>query len=134
VVLRAGRDFGPGPILAVAIPADVASLPGEPHRDDCSPPVGHARPGVCLAADTPDRGAVGGCFTIEDVEDADAWIEIDKRGVLGIAPDGPKRVVFDTGQPNGPESLTVTDNAFGSFKLYLHPAKTPYEAETRLEP
>ena len=134
VVLRARHDFGPGPILGVAIPADVAPPPGEPNRDDCSPPRGYARPGVCLAADTPDRRAVGACFSIEDVEAADAWLQIDKRGVLGIAPDGPKRVVFDAGQPNGPEALTVADNAFGAYRLYLYPAKGPYDADSRFEP
>ena len=131
VVLRAADDHGPGPIVGVAIAADVAPPPGEPNRDDCSPPRGQARPGVCLAADAPGRDKVGGCFELEAVEDADAWIEIDTRGVLGIAPDGPTRVIFDTGQPNGPESLTVADNAYGGWRLYLHPARTPYEAETR---
>ena len=133
VILRAANDHGPGPIVGVAIAADVAPPPSEPNRDDCSPPRGHARPGVCLAADAPGRGKVGGCFELEAVEDADAWIEIGTRGVLGVAPDGPTRVIFDTGQPNGPDSLTVADNVFGGSRLYLYPARTPYAAETRFE-
>jgi hypothetical protein len=50
------------------------------------------------------------CYSIDEIERADAWFGGGGSTVFGLAPDGVERVLFDT--PAGPRSLTVSGNVF----------------------
>jgi hypothetical protein len=98
-------------IAADAIP----SLEGD--HDFCAPPPEPIEPGICVAAFDPNQrsGPLGTkgeakCFSIDEIENADAWFWVTRRTVFGLAPDGVDRVTFDT--PAGTKSLNVSGNVF----------------------
>jgi hypothetical protein len=108
--------------------ADVATA--QPDRDWCAPPPGPIEPGICLGAGSPSRQfANGKCFTIDEIEDAHAWIGLTPQTVIGLAPDGADRVTFDT--PAGTQSLNISGNVFAGE---IRSADNPYDTDTRFAP
>ena len=139
VTLRAPLNTG-ARLRVVLIAADAVSS-GHPVTDPCAPPQYPTEPSICAVAFAPNnehemtvfgnRPVMGvGCFTIDEIEDANAWVGVTRRIVIGLAPDGVDRVSFDTAA--GTQSLNISSNVFaGEIRsARLH----PYGTDTRFAP
>jgi hypothetical protein len=95
-------------LRVVVIAADVTTA--QPNRDWCAPPPGPIEPGICVAAFASKREFGRRCFSIDQIEDAEAWFGVTRQTVVGVAPDGVDRVTFDT--PAGTQLLNISGNVF----------------------
>ena len=115
-------------LTAVAIAADIVPFSLDP---SCPPPSGPTQPGVCVYAFASKREDVIAtrCFSADEIESAEAWVELSPGKVIGLAPDGAERVIFDFG--DGTRSIEVSGNAFGGR---LDESLPPNAPQARFEP
>ena len=144
VTLRPRLDTGTR-LRVVMLAADVTTAP---NHDFCAPPPDPTEPGLCVAVDAPGgaNSAVlspqqGGryreamCFTVDDIEDADAWFGLTPKTVFGLAPDGFDRVTFDT--PAGTKTLSISQNVFAGEVRQHSPgrsSRSPDDTHVRFAP
>jgi hypothetical protein len=127
--LTLGRRLDTGArFRLVMIAADITTAQGDLGRFRCSPPPDPTVPGLCVAAfGLGDAGRW--CFSIEEIENADAWFDLTRQTVVGLAPDGVDRVTFDT--PAGTQSLNISSNVFAGEVRSAH---IPSDTNTRFAP
>jgi hypothetical protein len=143
VTLRPRLDTGTR-LRVVMIAADVTTAP---NHDFCAPPPDPTEPGLCVAVDAPGANSAvlspqqGGrygeamCFTVDDIEDADAWFGLTSKTVFGLAPDGVDRVTFDT--PAGTKTLSISENVFAGEVRQHSPgrsSRSPADTHVRFAP
>jgi hypothetical protein len=98
-------------LRAFAIAAEIMPFSAMgPDYDMCAPPPGPTELGVCLYATVPEREIrAARCFTVPEIAAGDAWMELTRRMVVGVAPDAVRSVVFGSGRT---DALPITRNAF----------------------
>jgi hypothetical protein len=127
LTLRPRLDTGARLRVIRIAAADVTNP--QPDRDWCAPPPGPIMPGICVAATASKREHGGRCFSIDEIENAEAWFEVTRQTVVGLAPDGVDRVAFDT--PEGTQSLNIGENVFAGE---IRSADNPVDTDTRFTP
>ena len=141
VTLRAPLETG-ARLRVVMIAADAISSTRW-RGDYCAPPQPPTEPSICVAAFAPNNEhemtvsgnrpvMSAGCFTIDEIEDANAWLGVTRRIVFGLAPDGVDRVTFDTAA--GTQSLNISSNVFAGEIRSYRSAQHPYDTDARFAP
>ena len=125
LTLRPRLDTG-ARLRVIVVAADITFA--QPDRDFCAPPPGPIVPGICVAAIASKREHGHKCFSIDEIEDAEAWFEVTRQTVVGLAPDGVDRVTFDT--PAGTKSLNISGNVFAGEI----PSSVTGDTDTRFAP
>jgi hypothetical protein len=126
VTIRPRLDAGTR-IRVVVIAAD--TVYAQRDHDFCAPPQDPILRGLCVAAFAPNGTKYEGkCFPMPEIAGAQAWFAVTPHTVFGLAPDGVKRVTFDT--PAGTQSLNISGNVFAGE---IRSAGNPSDTNSRFE-